>query len=455
MYSMKLSRQKTSNIFQPCASQLKPHSIVHGDIGLDTVGLAAVSDAAHSPHVACLCTVGFQLPALVPLCPMLPLRGCRDAEVVISDLGIAGTIPSPTPASEDSRKLSLTSRRSEFGEESCSPKHRSSWQIAGLLQPWHTMAQVSMGSAKYRYCRWDLKCKGSTTSGAAAAFYTCCLRGMFPGMHSSGMPSGGRQAQIGLSSAMPPRKQKRSAHGCWREAWLSAMTPQRKKFIVSVHIRSPNPGCGVVRCQVLSSQPISSVNGAWRADPLGVSTPRQSRHSGVPTGEACKEFCSIPGVPTPKEARPRWQRVPPLVHGVPNLEKLAESCAASEKPAKSPAESSWSASPAEKLTEKSAQCLRVSLECRQTILKVRFKNAFSRIHHTKYRILSPNDTNLNVKRRSLHQKLAIRRKILFIPCIWIIWSNIHSTNRSTCVVVPSINLSFEQSEGMNRLLRFC
>ena len=32
--------------------QLKPHGIVHGDIGLETVGLASVSDAACAPHAA-------------------------------------------------------------------------------------------------------------------------------------------------------------------------------------------------------------------------------------------------------------------------------------------------------------------------------------------------------------------------------------------------------------------
>eukprot|EP00439_Symbiodinium_sp_Y106_P011938 s1977_g1.t2 len=82
--------------------QLKPHGIVHGDIGLETVGLASVSDAACAPHV------------------------------VISGLGVAGTLPSPSLRSTSrlSGRLSRSSQpvadliapRSDV-EELCSPKH--------------------------------------------------------------------------------------------------------------------------------------------------------------------------------------------------------------------------------------------------------------------------------------------------------------------------------------------
>ncbi|CAE7705358.1 CPK30 [Symbiodinium sp. CCMP2456] len=82
--------------------QLKPHSLVHGDIGLETVGLASVSDAACAPHV------------------------------VISGLGVAGTLPSPSlrytlrlsgRLSRSSQPVSeLIAPRSDV-EELCSPKH--------------------------------------------------------------------------------------------------------------------------------------------------------------------------------------------------------------------------------------------------------------------------------------------------------------------------------------------
>lgn len=91
--------------------QLKPHSLVHGDIGLETVGLASVSDAACAPHV------------------------------VISGLGVAGTLPSPSLRSTSrlSGRLSRSSQpvaeliapRSDV-EELCSPK-QDVWCCGCLL----------------------------------------------------------------------------------------------------------------------------------------------------------------------------------------------------------------------------------------------------------------------------------------------------------------------------------
>ncbi|CAJ1438475.1 unnamed protein product [Effrenium voratum] len=83
--------------------QLKPHSIVHGDFGMKSVGLASISDPATSPHV------------------------------IIPDLGLAGVLSPPgNHVAKVTSAQHLRPEQDSYTRECCSPK-QDVWACGCLL----------------------------------------------------------------------------------------------------------------------------------------------------------------------------------------------------------------------------------------------------------------------------------------------------------------------------------